>query len=243
MVTLRDIFLPAGGKPFLASPSSQQDPATTYSSDAYHAKDEYASTHEVDGGYYTQVERPTFDLNLFKRPTASSQLDGVAQYPRLAASSVSPHSPFSNNILDSPPPSILPRSTSSQPPPPPSHLPPQTPSNEIIPDRLLLSPPEPKDNAAPGIPSSRRSLTRALELARDAVRIDSTNDDPHGAIQAYGQSVALLKEVMERVTRGEDSTEPRKKKGHRRSIVSQEEEVRRLRSIVRILSFFYYVLS
>ena len=39
--------------------------------------------------------------------------------------------------------------------------------------------------------------------------------------------------VMERVMRGEDSTEiHRKKNGRRRSVVAQEEEVRRLKSIV-----------
>lgn len=86
-----------------------------------------------------------------------------------------------------------------------------------------------------GRPSSRRALTRALELAREAVRLDSTNDDPHAAIQAYGQSVALLNEVMERVMRGEDSTEHRRRNGRRRSIVAQEEEVRRLKSIVSVI--------
>ena len=59
-------------------------------------------------------------------------------------------------------------------------------------------------------PSSRKALTKALELAREAVRLDSTNDDPYGAVMAYARSVALLSEVMERVMRGEDSTENRK---------------------------------
>jgi len=79
-------------------------------------------------------------------------------------------------------------------------------------------------------------LTKALELAREAVRLDSTNDDPYGAVIAYGKSVALLSKVMERVIRGEDSTEvPRKRGGRRRSVVAQEEEVRRLKAIVSIL--------
>jgi hypothetical protein len=86
-------------------------------------------------------------------------------------------------------------------------------------------------------PSSRRALTRALELAREAVQLDSTNEDPEAAVQAYAQSVALLSEVMERVRRGEDSTESRR--GHRpRSVAAQEEEVRRLQNIVSyFLSF------
>ena len=72
-----------------------------------------------------------------------------------------------------------------------------------------------------------------MELAREAVRLDSTNDDPYGAVMAYAKSVALLSEVMERVMRGEDSTEStRRRNGRRRSVVAQEEEVRRLKSIV-----------
>jgi hypothetical protein len=84
-------------------------------------------------------------------------------------------------------------------------------------------------------PSSRRALTKALELAREAVKLDSTNDDPYGAVVAYGKSVALLSKVMERVINGEDSHESvRRKGGRRRSVVAQEEEVRRLKAIVRI---------
>lgn len=65
------------------------------------------------------------------------------------------------------------------------------------------------------------------------MRLDSTNDDPYAAVVAYGHSVALLSQVMERVMRGEDSTEShRKQNGRRRSVVAQEEEVRRLKAIV-----------
>lgn len=81
------------------------------------------------------------------------------------------------------------------------------------------------------VPSSRRALTRALELAREAVQIDSTNDNPEAAVQAYGRSVALLSEVMERVRRGEDSTDHHRKH-RRRSVAAQEEEIRRLQNIV-----------
>ena len=106
------------------------------------------------------------------------------------------------------------------------------PHQEIVPDRLRLSPTNDRQHSERR-PSSRRALTRALELAREAVRLDSTNDDPYAAVVAYGKSVALLSEVMERVIRGEDSTESHKRKnGRRRSVVAQEEEVRRLRSIV-----------
>ncbi|KAG8969130.1 hypothetical protein FRC03_004445 [Tulasnella sp. 419] len=80
-------------------------------------------------------------------------------------------------------------------------------------------------------PSSRRALTRALELAQEAVRIDASNDDPHAAVLAYAKSVNLLNEVMERVMRGEDSTDSKRKGARRRSIVAKEDEARRLKSI------------
>jgi len=80
-------------------------------------------------------------------------------------------------------------------------------------------------------PSSRRALTRALELAREAVQLDSTNDNPVAAVNAYAQSVALLSEVMERVRNGEDSTESHRRR-QRRSISAQEKEVKRLQNIV-----------
>lgn len=93
-------------------------------------------------------------------------------------------------------------------------------------------------------PSSRRALTAALELAKAAVQLDATNDDPHGAVMAYAKSVQLLGEVMERVMRGEDSSgaghagaadgDERRRGGRRRSVVAKEEEVRRLKAIVSV---------
>lgn len=86
-------------------------------------------------------------------------------------------------------------------------------------------------------PSSRRMLTRALELARDAVQLDSRLDDPHGAIVGYGKSVCLLQEVMRRVMAGVDSTESRQRnEQRRRNVVAQEEEMRRLRALVGLSS-------
>jgi hypothetical protein len=107
-----------------------------------------------------------------------------------------------------------------------------------VPDRLLLPP---SDHPRP---SSRRTLTRALELAKEAVKLDSTNNDPFGAVIAYGRSVALLSEVMERVRRGEDSAESphRRRNGRRRSVVAQEEEVRRLKSIVNYIFISCFIL-
>lgn len=93
-----------------------------------------------------------------------------------------------------------------------------------------------------GRPSSRRALTAALELAQEAVRLDTTNDDPIGAIRAYSRSVALLNEVMERVMRGEDSNDASKggrHGGRPRSAIAKEEEVRRLKSIVRFFLFMW----
>lgn len=163
--------------------------------------------------------------NFLSRPGASPNLTAVAAFSqsRQAASANSPQlsaSSSSENLSDPPPRSILHSSRN-----PDRH-------QDIVPDRLLLSPPESRPTNE-SRPSSRRALTRALELAREAVMLDSTNDNPHAAVAAYGQSVALLSEVMERVRRGEDSTEShRKRNGRRRSVVAQEEEVRRLKSIV-----------
>lgn len=156
----------------------------------------------------------------YARPSASANLAAVAAFSqnRHATYASSAASSSVDNLSDSPPPSRL-RSGAKSPT-----------TNDIVPDRLLLSPPEPR-TSEPRPPSSRRALTKALELAREAVKLDSTNDDPYGAVIAYGKSVALLSEVMERVMRGEDSTE-RRKNGRRRSVVAQEEEVRRLKSIV-----------
>jgi hypothetical protein len=163
----------------------------------------------------------------FMRHAPSANLTAVAAFSQRNASSAlnSPQlsaASSSDNLSDPPPPSILSAASSRA----------LTQHQEIVPDRLLLSPQEPPIPAETR-PSSRRALTRALELAREAVKLDSTNDDPYAAVMAYGRSVALLSEVMERVRRGEDSTETRRRNnGRRRSVVAQEEEVRRLKSIV-----------
>ncbi|KAG8685532.1 hypothetical protein FRC09_014687, partial [Ceratobasidium sp. 395] len=105
------------------------------------------------------------------------------------------------------------------------------------------NPPQTPSSTRP--PSSRRALTAALELAQEAVRIDSSGTEPLAAIAAYGKSVALLNEVMERVMRGEGAD--RRKSGvRRRSDAAREDEVRRLKSIhdtyadrMQILSLIY----
>ena len=163
----------------------------------------------------------------YTRPGASANLTAVAAFSQRNISSGYNTShlstaPSADNLSDSPPKSML-RNASSRA---------LNQHQEIVPDRLLLSPPEPRTPAEVR-PSSRRALTKALELAREAVKLDSTNDDPYAAVMAYGRSVALLSEVMERVRRGEDSTETKtRRNGRRRSVVAQEEEVRRLKSIV-----------
>jgi hypothetical protein len=160
--------------------------------------------------------------NSFGRPGGSANLAAVAAFFEARYESSRANGSSSPETLSDPPPrSILPGSSSRA----------LTQHQDLVPDRLLLSPPEPRATGAR--PSSRRALTRALELAREAVKLDSTNDDPYGAVMAYGRSVALLSEVMERVRRGEDSTEStRRRNGRRRSVVAQEEEVRRLKTIV-----------
>ena len=155
-------------------------------------------------------------------PVASSRLPTVSPFPQ----SESRHTV--SNIA----PSLSTNGTRS-PPRQRTHSPPfQHP--EMASDPLALSTRGSQPSAERSRPSSRRALTKALELAREAVKLDSTNDDPYGAVVAYGKSVALLSKVMERVINGEDSHESvRRKGGRRRSVVAQEEEVRRLKAIVR----------
>ncbi|TBU35076.1 hypothetical protein BD311DRAFT_202232 [Dichomitus squalens] len=167
----------------------------------------------------------------YSRPSPSPGLAAVTAFSQARFASVSntgytspplSSTPSSENLADSPPPSILRGGPTTQPAP--------STAQEISADRLLLPPMD--QRATQPRPSSRRALTKALELAREAVKLDSTNDDPYGAVMAYAKSVALLSEVMERVMRGEDSTETsRRRNGRRRSVVAQEEEVRRLKSI------------
>ncbi|RDB29108.1 hypothetical protein Hypma_015315 [Hypsizygus marmoreus] len=174
----------------------------------------------------------------FIRPAPSPSLAAVVSFPRASSS----HSPISatessiEDLSDPPPLSFLYSSSSrmvdSQQDPPPDHS--------------LLSPRESRPEHR--VPSSRRALTRALELAREAVQLDSMNDNPEAAVQAYGRSVALLSEVMERVRRGEDSTDSHHRRRRRRSVAAQEEEIRRLQNIhdtyadrMNILSIIYSI--
>ncbi|KAF7297933.1 hypothetical protein HMN09_01014100 [Mycena chlorophos] len=68
---------------------------------------------------------------------------------------------------------------------------------------LAAAAPEPRPH--PRIPSTRRTLNRALALAQQAVQLDTDTEagDPEAAITAYTRSVALLGAVIERIGRGE----------------------------------------
>jgi hypothetical protein len=161
----------------------------------------------------------------FTRPAASSRLAAVAAFPQAQA----------RHTLPTVAPTSSPNGTRS--PLRQRALSPQSRHQETVSDSLMHSPRDSQPPAERSRPSSRRALTKALELAREAVRLDSTNDDPYGAVVAYGKSVALLSKVMERVMSGEDSNDSvRRRGGRRRSVVAQEEEVRRLKAIVR----FYF---
>ena len=167
---------------------------------------------------------PMVTLQNLARP-AASRLVAVAAFPQAQARHTLPTvaSSLSTNGTRSPPRQH-------------THSPPSQ-HQELFSDRLVLSSRASQPSTERSRPSSRRALTKALELAREAVKLDSTNDDPYGAVVAYGKSVALLSKVMERVINGEDSNDSlRRKGGRRRSVVAQEEEVRRLKAIVRLIS-------
>lgn len=171
----------------------------------------------------------------FARPSASPNLSAVAAFSQSRQAS-------SSNLQNIPP-SMYTSFDDLSDPPPQSYLtsssfPPSDNGQEsyIQSDRGFLAPPTEQPHRSENRPSSRRALTRALELAREAVQLDSTNDNPEAAVNAYAQSVALLSEVMERVRNGEDSTTDSHRRRRRRSVAAQEEEVRRLQNIVSWLS-------
>lgn len=221
-------FPPAG------PPPSQPIPSLPPPSAPHHLDDQ-SSEHLTEELPYSTRHRSSTSgsQSNYGRPSVSANLAAIASFQTKQASTSASNGPQSSssshddNYSSNHPIYSAPQSTS---------LTPSVHHHDIVPDRLLLSPHHPRNPSQPR-PSSRRALTRALELAREAVQLDSTNDDPHAAVLAYGRSVALLSEVMERVRRGEDTTERTKRNGRRRSVVAQEEEVRRLKSIVRIQSF------
>ncbi|KAJ7648686.1 hypothetical protein DFH06DRAFT_1209332 [Mycena polygramma] len=62
----------------------------------------------------------------------------------------------------------------------------------------------PVPNSAPSHDMRVSALARALDLAREAVQLDSTTEQPQAAIAAYGRSVALLREVIASADREEE---------------------------------------
>ncbi|OAX44822.1 hypothetical protein K503DRAFT_6757 [Rhizopogon vinicolor AM-OR11-026] len=219
-------FPPAGPPPNQPIPSLPPP-------SALHHPDDQSSEHPTEESTYSIRHRSSTSGSQYNygRPAISANLAAIAAFPARQASTSNGPQPSSSSLS---------HDSNFLSDPPPSHSTPQPTSStlsslhhDIVPDRLLLSPTQSRNPSQPR-PSSRRALTRALELAREAVQLDSTNDDPHAAVLAYGRSVALLSEVMERVRRGEDTTERTKRNGRRRSVVAQEEEVRRLKSILDI---------
>ena len=163
---------------------------------------------------------PTIPIPSIPSPTSRGKRSSSFLNPLDLSAPTQPHSMTSitDALSDPPPQSYLPAATSS------------SDSNQNTSNRRSSLAPQ-NSNHSEHRPSSRRALTRALELAREAVQLDSTNDNPVAAVNAYAQSVALLSEVMERVRNGEDSTESNRRRQHR-SISAQEKEVRRLQNIV-----------
>lgn len=231
-------FPPAGPPP--SQPIPSLPPTQIYHPDDVEPPSDelsYTTRHRSS----TSTSGPSHTNN--GRPSASANLAAIAAFQTRQASTSAFNSsqPSSSTVAHDP--GLLSDSSHR------SVLQPTSSSHhqDIVPDRLLLSPTQSR-TPSQSRPSSRRALTRALELAREAVQLDSTNDDPHAAVMAYGRSVALLSEVMERVRRGEDSTERPRRNGRRRSVVAQEEEVRRLKSIhdtyadrMNILSLIYSI--
>ncbi|KAG6911796.1 hypothetical protein DXG01_000043 [Tephrocybe rancida] len=217
---------PAGPPPNLPIPNV---PATTHSS-------QYDPSLDSPDETQVNINGRGIHASSLIRPSPSPSLAAVVSFPQTSSFHAPPlaSDPLVVDLSDPPPPSILPPSSSRI-----------SERNQEIPNHLQA----PRDSRGePRVPSSRRALTRALELARQAVQLDSMNDNPEAAVQAYGRSVALLSEVMERVRRGEDSTESSHRRRRRRSVAAQEEEIRRLQNIhdtyadrMNILSIIYSI--
>lgn len=207
---------------------------------------EIQEPHYAQYAMYSQQDLPPTP---YHRATPSPNLTALATFSQARQQQQQqqyqqPISPSEETLSDSPPPSFLPLPVTRTTPAPHRY------ERDHHTDTHLLAPPDQHSSSTHRRPSPRRTLTRALELAREAVTLDATNDDPYAAVIAYGKSVALLSEVMERVRRGEESTERRRSEsnGRRRSIVAQEEEIRRLKSIhdtyadrMSILSLIYHI--
>ncbi|KAF8334004.1 uncharacterized protein EI90DRAFT_3050620 [Cantharellus anzutake] len=83
--------------------------------------------------------------------------------------------------------------------------------------QTLTSPPRSSSRSS----RPQKALIAALQLAQEAVQLDSSGGNPFAAVKAYARSVALLSDVMEKAVNGD----------HSQSLASREEEVRKLRSI------------
>ena len=77
------------------------------------------------------------------------------------------------------------------------------------------------------------SLVRALHLARQAVQLDSENNNPHGAVLAYSESVALLDEVIGALSEGRG--------GEGMEAHKREEEIKRVETIVSTIFILLHV--
>jgi len=198
------------------------------------------TTNQELGQFVPETQSATYTTrstlsSSFGRPTASPNLSAVAVFSQARQATFQNQLPSMNSSLDDlsdpPPQSYLHSSSRSNDRASES----QASQSQSIRNRergpSLLAPHSDHSHRSEHRPSSRRALTRALELAREAVQLDSTNEDPEAAVHAYAQSVALLSAVMERVRSGEETTDSHRRR-RRRSVAAQEEEIRRLQNIV-----------
>jgi len=70
--------------------------------------------------------------------------------------------------------------------------------------------------------SKRRGLARALELAREAVELDTKAENVQATLETYAKSVSLLSEVIEELQRAQRDQQNEE---------NNEEELKRLATI------------
>lgn len=80
--------------------------------------------------------------------------------------------------------------------------------------------------------STRQRLRQAMELAREAVRLDSSNEDPLSAIESYQKCTDMLNHVIDRIHNGDITNTQTQYRSSSRNEANRDEELKRLTSIV-----------
>jgi len=204
-------------------------PSSAYAMQVQHLSHPFAQRQQQDPrsaeGYSHPSSEPSTSQHGQYLPRQSHSGDSPAVYNRGSLSSRRPMNPPSLNLPSEPAQTALASNSSGG--PTVAGQPLTSPSSVL---NSPMSPPRQSNTR----PSSRRALVAALSLAQEAVKLDTAGNSPQAAVDAYARSVVLLREVMSRVSSGESASGSSSRNGSTsRSLTPREEEVGRLKSIVR----------